>query len=123
MTRALRLARNPAADAGADACPTCRAIAAALAKLVPQIERPEVEQVDVCAALPGAERTVMRDCREGRIEGAAKIGRRWYVSRPALDRYLRARGPRVVPTPAEDEDGLEQTRRRLATPGRRRRTG
>jgi hypothetical protein len=120
MSRALRLAPRPAADARAVACPTCRALAALLAKLVPQIERPEVEQVDVCAAVPGAERTVMRDCREGHIEGAAKIGRRWYASRPALDRYLRARGPRVVATPAEDEDALERTRRRLMTPGRSR---
>jgi excisionase family DNA binding protein len=122
MTRHLSIAR-PAADAGADAL---RALAIALAPYLVGLltaERAEAEIVDVAAAVPLPRRTIYRACRRGHIHGAARVGRKWLASRGAVDAWLRACGPRALPSPDDDEDDLESVRRSLSTPGRRRRTG
>jgi hypothetical protein len=85
------------------------------------VQRQNDGLVDVCGAVPGPRRTIMAACRRGDIVGAVRVGRRWLAPRAGIDTWLRARGPRNVPSPHGDEDDLESVRRSLATPGRRRR--
>ena len=49
---------------------------------------PWVDQV----ASPLGRRAHCRACREGRIEGARKVGKRWLVRRSALDAHVQAIG-------------------------------
>jgi hypothetical protein len=92
-----------------------------LRKLLLSAQRRDEHLLDVCAAVPGPRRTIMAACRRGDISGAVRIGRRWLAPRAGIDAWLRARGPRIVPSPDGDQDDLESVRRSLATPGRRRR--
>jgi hypothetical protein len=122
MSRPLRLAPKPAPDAVAD---VLRGLALALAPHLVELlgaARVEAELVDVAAVVPLSRRVVYSACRRGDVAGAARVGRRWLATRAAVDAWLCSCGPRVVASPADDEDELEATRRRLAAPGRRRRS-
>lgn len=86
--------------------------AAELLEQLARLEPADDELVDVLSAVPAPKRTLMSACRQGRIAGAVKVGRRWLASRAAIDAYLRQRGPRAVPNVADDLGAL---RRRLAS--------
>ncbi len=137
MSRRLALAARQAPDAGGDAL---RALAVALAPHLQQLllaQQHDQEFVDVLGMLPaperkpggkerhrvGIERAALRACRSGAIEGASKVGRRWLAPRSAVLTWLRSQGPRPVISPADQGDGLDALRARLATPRRSRRTG
>jgi excisionase family DNA binding protein len=116
MSRRLALADRHAVDAANAALDALAD--ALLPRLLSRLatERRDAEHVDVAAVVPLPRRTVYRACRAGRIEGARRVGRRWLATRAAVDAWIRACGPRAVPSP--DDDELEPLRRALAR-GRR----
>jgi hypothetical protein len=119
----LRVAPKHEPDAGFDALRTLAlALAPHLAELL-GAARADDALVDVCMAVPVPKRIVMAACRRGDVAGASRVGRKWLAPRASVDAFVRARGPRAVPSPADAGDDLEVTRRRLAQPGRRRRAG
>ena len=116
----MKIAHRPVSHPGADAL---RSLAAALLPHLREllaVDPQHGELVDVIATVPAPRRTLLADCRSG-VLAASKVGRRWLATREAVDAYLQARRPRVAPA-GDDEDDLEQTRRMLAAPGRRRRS-
>lgn len=119
MARRLALVQRPTPDAGADAL---RALAGALAPYLREVladaDR-EGELVEVATVVPLPRRAVLRACREGRVEGARRVGRRWLATRAAVNAWVRASGPRAVVAQAEDaDDDLEPLRQSLARPSR-----
>jgi hypothetical protein len=123
----LRLVPTPRADVGPPATDSSAALSALASALLPHLrhmlaaEQEGGALVDVCKMVPGPRRSLMGACRRAEIVGAVRIGRRWLAPRAAVEAWLRARGPRLVPSRADDDDDLESVRRSLATPGRRRR--
>jgi hypothetical protein len=122
VSRRLALAARPGTDAGGDAL---RALAVALVPILQellQVERTGAELVEVAAVVPLPRRAVCRACREGRVEGARRVGRRWLAARSAVDEWVRSCGPRVVP-PADDraDDEVEAMLASLVRPSRPRR--
>lgn len=95
--------------------PRVLALAEALAALL--VPPPSADElVDVLAYVPGPRRPTMRACRDGAIEGASRVGRRWLARRTAVDAWLRTLGPRLVSEPSADDDGdeLEDLRRSIS---------
>ncbi len=114
---------DPPPDLALDAL--ARALAPRIAPLIARLlglAPREDHLVDVARAIPAPRKTLYRACREGGIQGAAVVGRRWLARQSAIDDYLRARGPRVVEDSDEDGDEFEELRARFArpVPGRRR---
>jgi hypothetical protein len=113
----LRVVERGLSEPGADAL---RALATALAPYLRDVlalaSAPTEELVDVVRFVPGPKRSVMRACRAGRIAGASLVGRRWVARRGAVEAWLRELGPRVLPTADNEDDELEDIRRRLARP-------
>ena len=97
------------------------ALAQRLAPLVARYlgESASSHLVDVAASVPASKRALYRACRRGEIEGATRVARRWLAPRAAIEAWLRARGPRLVPAPTAEADDLEPLRRRLLAGGRR----
>jgi hypothetical protein len=93
-----------------------RALAAALASYLRELfasEQRNEDLVEVAVCVPVSRRTVFRARRGGKIEGAARVGRKWFASRGAVNAWLVAEGRlRVVP----DEDEFEELRRMLSRP-------
>ena len=103
-------------DGPDDAETTLRTLARVLRPYLRALEEEErhgAQLVDVLKFVPAPKRTVMAACRTGKIDGATKVGRRWLAPRAAVERWLRQRGPRVVP---DKPDRLEALRRRLSSP-------
>lgn len=103
-----------------DEGPAQAAIVALAAALAPHLRlllgaTPD-ERVDVLQAVPGPRRATLAACRSGKIEGVAKIGRRWIAPRASVDAWLRTLGPRLLPSPVDaDEDAeLEELSRAIA---------
>jgi hypothetical protein len=114
----LALAPRPQPDAGAEAVRAlARALLPHLRELLASEHRGE-DLVEVAAVVPLPRRLVLAACRRGDVPAAVKRGRRWLANRAAIDTWLRAKGPRALPAP-EDEDDLEPLRRSLARSGRR----
>ena len=119
-----RSVADPAADA-------LRGLAVALVPMLRELLDLErsgeglVDVLDFTGSEKRGRRAALRACRQGRIEGAVKIGRRWRAPRASVESWLRSLGPRPVP-PADDDEGddLERWRRVFtAEPTRRRRAG
>lgn len=92
-----------------------RALARALLPYLKELlvqEQQAAELVDVVSFVPAAPRVIMRDCRNGKIVGARKVGRKWIAPRVAVEAWLRERGPRVVRR--RKDDGLDDLRARVA---------
>ncbi len=117
----LAFAPLPATEAGADAL---RALAAALAPYLRKLLVDEVNAAhlaDVADFVPLPRRTVYAACRRGDL-AAVKRGRRWLATRAAIDAWLRLGGPRLVASPSEADDDLENVRKSLARSEARKRT-
>ena len=114
----ISLIAKPAPETGTDAL---RALALALLPHLRELlgVHQGEELVDVAETVPLPRRTVFAACRRGQIEGASRRGRRWLATKSAVDAWLRAGGPRLVQTTADDEDELESMRRSLVSNGRR----
>jgi len=122
VTRPLRLAPASPADAGAVALDALAAALLPRLRALLAVDAQGAELVDVVRIVPSSRRSLMVACRSGEIPGAVKVARRWCAPRASVDAFLMARGPRVVPKTQADDDDLEETRRLLAAPGRRRRS-
>ena len=114
VLRAVSAAKPETADAALDALAD-----ALLPRLRARLiaETRDADLVDVLEAVPGPRRSIMRACREGRIAGAVRVGRRWLAPRAAVDAWLRSMAPQLVRVGAADDD-LEDIRRSLALPAR-----
>lgn len=66
---------------------------------------------------PLGRRTHCRVCKEGKLDGARKLGKKWLVRRTILDAYVQTKGSAAPePSPAEltEEERLEQLERAVA---------
>jgi hypothetical protein len=113
----LRVVERGPSEPGADAL---RALATALAPYLRDVlglvSTPTEELVDVVRFVPAPKRSVMHACRAGRIAGASLVGRRWVARRGAVEAWLRELGPRAVSAADNEDDELEDIRRRIAGP-------
>jgi hypothetical protein len=102
ISRGLR--PRPEDDIGAE---MLRLIRTVVLMAVPELRsehRGQVELVDVVETVPAPKRAVMRACRNGEIDSAGCIGRRWIAPRVAVDAWLRAKGPCVPVTVTERQE-------------------
>lgn len=66
------------------------------------IAREESDLVDVTKAIPLSRRVVLGLCRDGKIHGAKKVGKRWLAKREDVEAFL-ASAPRAKPRAAPAE--------------------
>lgn len=66
------------------------------------IAREESDLVDVAKAIPLSRRVVLGLCRDGKIHGAKKVGKRWLAKREDVEAFLASVEPsRPRTAPAE----------------------
>ena len=95
-----------------------------LDELLAQRMAPGAALVDLATYVKPAgvsKRAAYRRARAGAIEGAVLVARRWKAPAEAIDRWLRAKGPRLVNDQVEQGDDLEPIRLRLMAGDRPRR--